>query len=88
MSNVVSWIPKPNNRIVMIEVLDENDRSEFGSERANEAIAWFARNPLGKRVVVTNWFADDEDAAPIGESVDVTALVLAGMAEGRGRIGE
>jgi hypothetical protein len=87
MSNIVSWIPKQNNRIVMYEVLDENSRSEYGSERANEAIVWFARNPLNKRLVVTNWFADQEDAAPIGESVDVTALVLAAMAEGRGRNG-
>ena len=85
MSNVVSWIPKPNNRIVMIEVLDENDRSEFGSESANEVIAWLSRNPLGKRVVVTNWFADDEDASPIGEPVDVTSIVLASLAAGRGR---
>lgn len=85
MSNVVSWIPKPNNRIVMIEVLDENDRSEFGSESANEVIAWLSRNPLGKRVVVTNWFADDTDASPIGEPVDITALVLAAIAAGRGR---
>lgn len=83
--SVVSWIPKPNNRIVMIEVLDENDRSEFGSESANEVIAWLSRNPLGKRVVVTNWFADDEDASPIGEPVDVTSIVLASLAAGRGR---
>lgn len=85
MSNIVSWIPKQSNRIVMFEVLGEGDKSEFGSESANETIAWFSRNPLNKRVVVTNWFADQEDAAPLGESVDVTSLVLAAMAEGRGR---
>jgi hypothetical protein len=72
----------------MFEVLDENNRSEFGSESANEVIAWFSRNPMNKRIVVTNWFADIEDAAPIGESVDVTALVLAAIASGRGRIGK
>lgn len=85
MSNVVSWIPKPNNRILMYEVLDENDRSEFGSEKEGEALLWFSRNPLNKRIVVTNWFADDEDASPIGEPVDITAIVLASIAEGRGR---
>ena len=84
--NVVSWIPKQNNRIVMYEVVGEGDKSEFGSESANEAIAWFSRNPLGKRVVVTNWFADDDDASPIGESVDITAIVLASIASGRGRV--
>ena len=83
--NLGSWIPKQNNRIVMYEVVGEGDRSEFGSENANEAIAWLSRNPLNKRVVVTNWFADDEDASPIGESIDVTALVLASIASGRGR---
>ena len=85
MGNLVSWIPKPNNRIVMIEVIGEGDKSEFGSESANEVIAWLSRNPLGKRVVVTNWFADDEDASPIGEPVDVTSIVLASLAAGRGR---
>jgi hypothetical protein len=83
--NLVSWIPKQNNRIVMYEVLGENDKSEFGSENANEVLAWLSRSPLGKRVVVTNWFADDNDAAPIGESVDITPLVLAAIAQGRGR---
>lgn len=83
--NLVSWIPKQNNRIVMYEVLGENDKSEFGSENANEVLAWLSRSPLNKRVVVTNWFADDEDASPIGESIDVTALVLASIASGRGR---
>ena len=86
MSNIVSWIPKQSNRIVMYEVLDESDRSEFGSESANEAIAWFTRNPISKRIVVTNWFADQEDAAPLGESIDVTSLVLAAIASGRGRV--
>ena len=85
MSNVVSWIPKQNNRIVMYEVIGEGDKSEFGSENANEVLAWLSRSPLNKRVVVTNWFADDEDASPIGESVDITPLVLAAIASGRGR---
>ena len=84
--NVVSWIPKQNNRIVMYEVVGEGDKSEFGSESANETLAWFARDPLNKRVVVTNWFADSEDASPIGESVDITAIVLASIASGRGRV--
>ena len=83
--NLVSWIPKQNNRIVMYEVVGEGDKSEFGSENANEVLAWLSRSPLNKRVVVTNWFADEEDAAPIGESVDITAIILAAIASGRGR---
>lgn len=87
MSNVVSWIPRQNNRVIMYEVLDENDRSEFGSESVNELLGWFSRNPLNKRIVATTWFADDNDAAPIGEPIDLTALVLASIAQGRGRVG-
>ena len=83
--SVVSWIPKQNNRIVMYEVVGEGDKSEFGSENANEVLAWLSRQPLGKRVVVTNWFADDEDANPIGESVDITSIILSAIASGRGR---
>ena len=83
--NLVSWIPKQNNRILMYEVLDSADKSEFGSESANEALAWFSRDPLNKRIVVTNWFADEEDASPIGESVDITPIIFAAIASGRGR---
>lgn len=83
--NLVSWIPKQNNRILMYEVLDSADKSEYGSESANEALAWFSRDPLNKRIVVTNWFADEEDASPIGESIDLTSIVLASIAYGRGR---
>ena len=83
--NLVSWIPKQNNRIVMYEVVGEGDKSEFGSENANEVLAWLSRSPLNKRVVVTNWFADEEDASPLGETIDLTSIVLASIAYGRGR---
>lgn len=84
---MISWIPKQDNRLVIYEILNAEDKSEFGSENANEAIAWLSRNPLNKRIVVTNWFADDDDSAPIGESIDITPVILAAMAEGRGRAG-
>ena len=83
--NLVSWIPKQNNRILMYEVLDSADKSEFGSESANEALAWFSRDPLNKRIVVTNWFADEEDASPLGETIDLTSIVLASIGYGRGK---
>lgn len=83
---MVSWIPKQDNRLVIYEVLNAEDKSEFGSENANEVIAWLSRNPLQKRVVVTNWFADDEDASPIGEAIDLTSIVLASIAYVRGRV--
>lgn len=85
MSNVVSWIPKQNNRIVMYEVVGEGDKSEFGSENMLEALNWFTRNPINKRMVVTNWFADEEDASPIGEPIDITSILLSAIGYGRGR---
>lgn len=85
MSNVVSWIPKQNNRLVMYEVVGEGDRSEFGSDNMLEALNWFTRSPLNKRLVVTNWFADEDDASPIGEPIDITGIVLASIASGRSR---
>lgn len=85
--NVVSWIPNKDNRVIMYEVLNDEDKSEFGSENALEALNWFSRNyyPLNKRIVATTWFADEEDASPIGEPMDITKIVVAAIAIGRGR---
>ena len=84
MGQVHSFIPKQDGKIVFYEVTDEQGKAEWGGEQANEALAWFARDPLNKRVIASLWYADEEDSAPLG-SIDVTSLVLASIAYGRGR---
>ena len=81
---VHSFIPKQDGKIVFYEVTNMEGNAEWGGEQPNEALLWYARDPLNKRVIASLWYADEEDAAPLG-TIDVTALVLAAMAQGRGR---
>ena len=85
MSNVISWYPRPTNRITLFEVTDLEGRALWGGEQAGEAVIWLMKDPLNRRVIATHWFADEEDSAPIGEAIDLTALVLAAVASGRER---
>lgn len=84
MGQVHSFYPKQDGKITFYEVTDMEGRAEWGGEQVNEAVLWFARDPLNKRVIASLWYADEEDSAPLG-SIDVTALCLASMAQGRGR---
>ena len=85
MSNIISWYPRANNRIVLFEVTDLEGRAMWGGEPPAEAVEWLMRDPLNRRIIATHWFADEEDAAPIGEGIDLTRLVMAAVAEGRAR---
>ena len=86
MGQVHSFYPKQDGKITFYEVTDEQGRAEWGGEQAGEALLWFARDPLNKRVVASLWYADEDDAAPLA-TLDVTALVLSAIAQGRGRVG-
>ena len=85
MGQVISWYPRANNRIVLFEVTDLEGHAMWGGEGPAETIEWFMRDPNNRRIIATHWFADEEDAAPIGEGIDLTRLVLTALAEGRGR---
>lgn len=82
--SIHSFIPKQDGKITFYEVTDMEGHAEWGGEQANEAILWFARDPLNKRLIASLWYADEDDSAPLG-TIDVTSLVLASMAQGRGR---
>ena len=85
MGNVISWYPRQNNRLVLFEVTDLAGNAMWGGEPPAEAIEWLMKDPNNRRLIATHWFADDEDAAPIGEGIDLTRLVLSAIAEGRAR---
>lgn len=84
-AEVKSFYTKDASLINFYEVLDENGVAVWGGENQNEAIAWFSRNLLKYSLIATPWHSVAEDARPVGSSVDITALVLAGIAAGRER---
>ena len=85
-AEVKSFYSKDASLINFYEVLDSQGVAVWGGENQNEAIAFFSRDMRGQDLIVTPWYSVAEDARPVGESVDITPLVLAAIASGRNRV--
>lgn len=77
MSNVIAFHPPKSKLILLYEVVDEQGNAEWGGERPEEALKWIAHSPTAKRILVSGWDSDKEDAYLVGEPLDVTDLVKA-----------
>ena len=77
MSNVVAFHPPKSKLILLYEVVDANGIPEWGGERPEEALKWIANSTTAKRILVSGWDSDEEDAHLVGQPLDVTDLVKA-----------
>ena len=75
MSNVIPFHPPKSNLILLYEVVDEGGNAEWGGNSEREALAWIASSPTAKRILVSGWDSDEEDAHLVGQPLDVTELV-------------
>jgi hypothetical protein len=78
MSNVISFKGKTTN-VTFYEVVDEQGIAIWGGGDVTECIRFWRNGPINSRIFVTSWSEDGEDAALVGEPIDVTFLVLAGI---------
>jgi hypothetical protein len=78
MSNVVSFKGKTTN-VTFYEVVDEQGIAIWGGGDVTECIRYWRNGPINSRIFVTSWSEDGEDAALVGEAIDITPLVLAGI---------
>jgi hypothetical protein len=78
VSNVISFKGKTNN-VTFYEVVDEQNISIWGGGDVTECVRYWRNSPINSRIFVTSWSEDGEDAHLIGEPIDVTFLVLAGI---------
>ena len=77
MSNVIAFHPPKSALVLLYEVVDAGGNAEWGGERPEEALKWIANSPTAKRILVSGWESDEEDAYLVGEPLDVTELVKA-----------
>ena len=77
MDNVIPFHPTRSSLILLYEVVDSEGVAEWGGERPEEALTWIANSPTAKRILVSGWESDEEDAQLIGQPLDVTDLVKA-----------
>jgi hypothetical protein len=78
VSNVISFKGKSTN-VTFYEVVDEQDIAIWGGGDVTECVRYWRNSPINSRIFVTSWSEDGEDAALVGEAIDVTYLVLAGI---------
>lgn len=78
MTNVISFKGKTTN-VTFYEVVDPQGIAIWGGGDTTECVRYWRNSPVDSRIFVTSWSEDGEDAALVGEAIDVTYLVLAGI---------
>jgi hypothetical protein len=81
--NLYTIHPAESDLILLYEVVDEQGRAIWGGEDEAEAIKWLRLNLRdGARMLVSAWDSAEEDAHLVGQSIDITGLVLYAFKEG------
>lgn len=82
-SNIYTIHPKKSDLILLYEVVDKQGRGLWGGEDNLEALKWLRINLRDEaRLLVSAWDSDDEDAHLVGQSIDITGIVLEAFKEG------
>ncbi len=81
--NVYTIHPKKSDLILLYEVVDKQGRGLWGGEDNLEALKWLRINLRDEaRLLVSAWDSDEEDAHLVGQSIDITGIVLEAFKEG------
>jgi hypothetical protein len=75
MNNVIAFHPKQSDLVLLYEVVDDWGNAEWGGNSEREALAWIANSPTAKRILVSGWTTDDDDAYLVGQPLDITPIV-------------
>lgn len=75
MGDVIAFHPPKSALVLLYEVVDESGNAEWGGNSEREAIEWIHSSPTAKRILVSGWTADDDDAYLVGEPLDITAII-------------
>ena len=82
-SNIYTIHPPKSDLILLYEVVDKQGRGLWGGEDRSEAIKWLRLNLRDEsRLLVSAWDSDEEDAHLVGQSIDITGIVLEAFKEG------
>jgi hypothetical protein len=83
VSNVYTIHPPKSDLILLYEVVDKQGRGIWGGADSLEAIKWLRLNLRDEcRLLVSAWDSDEEDAHLVGQSIDITDIILEAFKEG------
>jgi hypothetical protein len=77
MSNIYTIHPPKSDLILLYEVVGEDNQAEWGGTDAGQCMQWLDHSTTGKRVLVSAWDSDEEDAHLVGQSLDITEIIKA-----------
>lgn len=82
-SNLYTIHPEKSDLILLYEVVDKQGIPLWGGEDELEAIKWLRLNLRDEaRLLVSAWDSDDEDAHLVGQTIDITNIILEAFKEG------
>jgi hypothetical protein len=82
-SNIYTIHPPKSDLILLYEVVDKQGRGLWGGEDSLEAVKWLRLNLRDEcRLLVSAWDSDEEDAHLVGQSIDITDIILEAFKEG------
>ena len=84
-SNIYTIHPKKSDLILLYEVVDKEGRGLWGGEDTEQAITWFMKSALEQtvRIMVSAWDSDEEDAHLVGQTIDITPIVIQAWNKGK-----
>jgi len=85
MTNIYTIHPLKSELILLYEVVDKQGRGLWGGENAEQAITWFKRSSLEQsvRIMVSAWDSDEEDAHLVGQTIDITPIIVQTLNKGK-----
>jgi hypothetical protein len=85
MSNIYTIHPPKSDLILLYEVVDKQGRGLWGGEDAKQAITWFKISSLEQsvRIMVSAWDSDEEDAHLVGQTIDITPIIVQTLNKGK-----
>ena len=84
MNNIYTIHPPKSDLILLYEVVDKQGRGLWGGEDEMQAIKWMVKHSVVDqvRLLVSAWDSDEEDAQLVGQSIDITGIVLKAFKKG------
>jgi hypothetical protein len=75
MGDLIAFHPPKSDLVLLYEVVDASGNAEWGGNSERDALAWIANSPTAKRILVSGWTTDDDDAYLVGQPLDITTMV-------------
>ena len=75
MGELIAFHPPKSDLVLLYEVVDDWGNAEWGGNSERDALAWVANSPTAKRILVSGWTTDDDDAYLVGQPLDITTMV-------------